>query len=133
MNEPISQTSSTLQQTSRKVDTDALNLIGELQGQKTTSSYSAKLAEKEEEYKFKDGERGEKYRIHIHLIVVAGMYVIGFIMIALILVRSFHFVSPLVWRWLDEKDLHNIERIVFSGIILSLATKYFKKYKIMDE
>lgn len=56
----------------------------------------------------------------------------GAIIIALILVRAWHFASPLCWRWLDEKDNHNIERVVFSGIILSLASKYFKRYKFFE-
>ena len=91
------------------------------------------LANQEKDKLIKDGKRGEQYRMHIHLIVVTGMYVLGLIMIALALVRAFHFVAPEQWRWLSETDSHGIERILFSGIILSFATKYFKKYKVVDD
>lgn len=97
------------------------------------NSQSDELAKKEKDYLLNDGERGEAYRKHIHNIVITGMWVIGISMIALILVRMWHFAAPECWRWLNDKDTHNIERVVFSGIILSLATKYFKRYKLFED
>lgn len=98
-----------------------------------TSAEDNRLAESEQEWLLNDGRRGEAFRKHIHNIVVACIYVIGIIMIGLVLIRFYHFIAPPGGRWLNDHDLHNIERIIFSGIIASLAAKYFKKYRVLDE
>lgn len=46
------------------------------------------LSQQELDHKFKDGERGERYKIHIHRIVVVSMYAIGVVMLFLIIIRD---------------------------------------------
>jgi hypothetical protein len=111
-----------------------LSLINKsLSFENADSISSDNLAKLEEQRLLNDGKRGEEYRKHIHLIVVVGMYAVGLILISLTLIRAFHFVAPSSWRWLSDDDNHSIERIIFSSIILSLSTKYFKKYKVIEE
>jgi hypothetical protein len=94
---------------------------------------SDNLAEAEKrKYALNDGKRGEAYRKHIHWIVIGGMYALGFVMISLMVVFALHLVLPEDRRWLNEKDCHNVERILFSGVIVSLASKYFKRYNVID-
>jgi hypothetical protein len=96
-----------------------------------TISSNEKLAGQELQQAFNDAQRGEAYRKHIHFIVMLGIYVVGFIMLSLILIRAWHFAAPDNWKWLTETQTHNIERVIFSGIIFSLAGKYFGKYNIL--
>src|SRR3954464_11376388 len=98
-----------------------------------TGNEPDQLAKLEAKTKFKDAERGEEYRTHIHIIVVAAIYLIALLMIAFVIVRAWHLVMPEKYRWLGDGENHNIERIIFSGIIFSLATKYFKRYKIFGD
>jgi len=97
----------------------------------TISSSSKKLAQLEADHKFTDSQRGESYKETIHNIVSILIWVVGIIMMGLIIVRGIHLAIPLKFRWLGESDLSNIDRVIFSSIIVSLASKYFKKYKIL--
>jgi hypothetical protein len=90
------------------------------------------LAQEEINSKYKDQQRGEQYRGHIHTMVIIGIYVIGAILIIMILIRSYHYLVPKCWKWLNPEQTNDIERIIFSGIILSLSGQYFKKYKVID-
>lgn len=91
------------------------------------------LANQELERQFKEGIRGEDYRIHIHRLVCIGMYVIGAIIILMILIRAFHFLSPERWHWLTDKENQDIERIIFGTVFISVIGKYFKKYNLVEE
>lgn len=102
------------------------------------NSRSKSLAELEEEKLFNDENRGEEYRKHLHRIVVFAFYVGGASLIALVLIRFYHLIAPLngfagyTWRWLDNTQIHDVERLLFSSIILGLATKYFSYYNIFQ-
>lgn len=96
-------------------------------------SKSDRFSQLESENLFNDSKRGEQYRKHIYWIVSKGLYVGGFIIVCLILIWAFHIMSPLCWRWLDPSEIHTIERIIFSGVILSLASGYFKKFNIIQK
>lgn len=91
-----------------------------------------KRAEQEVQFWLNDGERGDKFKHTIFQIVRIGLWVVGIIMLAIIIVLAWHFLTPKCWRWLSPDELHNLERILFSSVILSLAGKYFKKYGIVD-
>ncbi len=79
-----------------------------------------------------DFNRGQSYKAHIHYIFIGFMYIIAFVFVIMLLIRAYDFVAPDNWRWLSEREDHDLERIVFSGIILSFASKYLKKYKIVE-
>lgn len=96
-------------------------------------AFSKDLAKQEGEHKFKDGARGESVRTHVHCLVIIGMYVIALCFFAMILVRTWDFLASPTYKWLTEVQDHDIERVLFSGIILSMATKYFTKYKVFDK
>ena len=94
------------------------------------------LAEQELRHKFRDGERGEKYKKHFHNLMVMAIYSIGSLLILIIIVRVWHLIAPegkqwgYYWVWLSERQQDDLERLIFSGIILGFATRYFKYYKI---
>jgi hypothetical protein len=107
-----------------------------LQNKESQKKDDLNLAEQEKRNKFRDGERGEKYKAHFHRLMVAAIYVIGALLIIIVAVRVWHLIAPQqkVWGvyliWLNERQQYDLERLIFSGIILGFATKYFKYYKI---
>jgi hypothetical protein len=104
-----------------------------LSNDSSPDALSKSLAKQENELKFKDGARGESVRTHVHCIMILGMYVISICLFSMILIRTWDFLSPCYLKWLSETQDHDIERVLFSGIILSMATKYFTKYKVFDK
>jgi hypothetical protein len=110
-----------------------LNLLDDAAGdEQPANKIDYSLAEQEKEYIFTDKQRGEGYKKHIYRIVVTFMYAFGLGFLILFLIRAFDFAAPECWRWLSKEQDHDIERILFSGAIISLASKYFKKYHLVD-
>lgn len=89
------------------------------------------LAQQELADKYNHHKRAEAYRMHIHYIAIAGIYLVTSVVFAMILIRTYHFLIPESYRWLSEVQLRDLERIIFSGLILSLTTKYFKGFRII--
>ncbi len=59
---------------------------------------------------------------------------IGFILFSFtIVVWSWHQLTPLNWKWLDEKEIHNLERILFASALISVGGKYLGKFKLMEK
>jgi len=98
-----------------------------------TDAQDDELAKKEKKKLFDDFDRGESYKTTIHRIVIIFMYIIAACFAVMVIIRAYDFVAPDCWRWLSERQDHDLERIVFSGIIISVATKYFKKYNIVEK
>ncbi len=94
--------------------------------------YDKKLAENERKDKFDDHKRATEYKNQLHKIVKSGMWVIGFIIICLILVRAWHLATPAGLQWLEGSQLHSIDAVLFSSIIFSLASRYFTYYKLFQ-
>jgi hypothetical protein len=91
-----------------------------------------KKSELEQKSLYGDHERGEGLKKHIYKIVCISMYIFLLFFIVMIAVWIFHITAPECWRWLSEIEVHMLERIVFgSGILLTFATKYFKKYEVI--
>ncbi len=102
--------------------------------EKTDEVYSSgnTLSDQEQKERFSEHKRGESYKQHIHIIIIIFMWLLGACFASMVLIRAWDFIAPDKWKWLTERQDHDLERIVFSGIILSFATKYFKKYNIVD-
>lgn len=111
---------------------DPLNLINSRASSSSQAS-DVSLAEQEVTHKFTYGERGEKFRRHIHFVVLTGIYVVAALLLTMIIVRAWHFTSPEKWKWLNENQCNDLERILFSGVIVSLAGSYFKRYNLLDK
>jgi hypothetical protein len=81
---------------------------------------------------FGDNKRGEYLKKHIHFMVCASLYIASFLYACMILVWVWHITAPHCYRWLEELEVHMLERIVFGGTILvTFAAKYFKKYNVV--
>jgi hypothetical protein len=87
---------------------------------------------KEEKKLFGDEKRGEIFKTNIHIIVIFFMYFIALSFACMIFVRSWDFIVADKYHWLTEREDHDLERLIFSGIIVSFATKYFKKFNIIE-
>ncbi|MEO7215668.1 hypothetical protein [Mucilaginibacter sp.] len=114
------------------MNNDPLNILDAAAAQSNPSQGNDELANQENNIKFREGERGESYRTHIHRIIICFMYIMGFCFTVLTVVRAWDFIAPENLKWLSEAQDHDLERILFSGIILSFASKYFKKYNIVE-
>lgn len=96
-----------------------------------TGTKDNKLANQENDHKFKDGERGDKLRTHIHIVITVGIYIVGLVLLSLIVVWAIHLIIPEECRWLPLYEINNIEHLIFSSIVVTLATKYFTKYDVL--
>jgi hypothetical protein len=47
--------------------------------------------------------------------------------LSVLAIRAFHMIAPHNWEWLDEKDLQEIDKIVFSGTIGGFIGNYLRK------
>ncbi|HTK20960.1 MAG TPA: hypothetical protein VL442_15665 [Mucilaginibacter sp.] len=117
------------------MDNDPLNILDEAATQPANPpQQNDALANQERQKEFLENKRGESYKKHIHYIMLVFMYIVAVLFSIMVIIRVYDFVAPETpcWRWLSERQDHDLERIVFSGIILSFASKYFKKYNIVD-
>ena len=113
---------------------DQINVISAFANEtKSITQRDNDLAKQELNHKFKDGERGEKFRKHLYYLVLTGIYVVAICLMVMIIIRVWHFVVPDCWKWLDEEHTHDLERIIFSGVIVSLAGSYFKRYSVIEK
>ncbi len=81
---------------------------------------------------FGDNRRGEDLKKHIHVMVCISLYLALAVYAGMILIWAWHISAPHCYRWLEELEVHMLERIVFGGTILvTFATRYFKKYKVV--
>lgn len=119
--------------TNQKNELDVISDFAQQQQNHQLNSQSKELAEQERKHIINDGERGEKFRKHIYYLVLAGIYVVSICLMIMIVIRAYHFVVPEHWKWLDEKHTHDLERIIFSGVIVSLAGSYFKRYNVLEK
>lgn len=76
-------------------------------------------------------DRGERAQDHIHIMVVCGIYVVGFSAIAMFLVLVWHFITPCAF--LDAPHLEAIKQILFSGTLGAALSGTAKKYLGFDE
>lgn len=81
---------------------------------------------------FGDEKRGESVKTNLHYIVIGFIYLIALCFASMLVVRTWDFIMPDCRRILSERGDHELERIIFSGIIVSFATKYFKKFNIIE-
>lgn len=121
---------------------DDLNFIGEEKSRYSDSSthklksIDTKLAELEDKDWGRlrqeiDGQNGlilEQVFFKIAVYLVRLLFILFGI---LILVWFYHLISPECIRWLKDSEVQSIERILFASTLLSLAGKYFSKYKIL--
>lgn len=97
------------------------------------SDYGKKLAESEKKDKFDDHKRAISYKRNLHWIVVIGLWVLGIILLSLIIIRAWHLAAPDCWKWLSDPQLHSIDAVLLSSIIISLASRYFSYYKVFEK
>jgi hypothetical protein len=114
--------------------TEDFNVISDFSNKRKSENKTVNdnLANQELDHIIRDGERGEKFRSHIHRIVLIGIYVTAFLLMIMFIIRVWHFVVPEPWKWLSVEQTHDLERIIFSGVIVSLAGSYFKRYNLLE-
>ncbi len=114
----------------QKIDLDIIQATSATEG---SVDYSKRLAVSEQKDKFDDHKRAVSYKKHLHNIVVIGMYIIGFIICVLILVRAWHLATNSCLHWLSDSQLHTVDTVLFSSVIFSLASRYFSYYNLFQK
>lgn len=96
-------------------------------------SHDSKLAKSESD-KFTDDEvKGKQYSETLHIIALFFIWFFCVLLVILIIVRFVHLVIPDCWYWLECEQLCTIDKIIYSGIILSFAADYFKKFNLLGK
>jgi hypothetical protein len=70
--------------------------------------------------------RVERAHDHVHNMVVAAIYAVGFAALAMFVVLVWHFVTP--WEFLTADKLNNIKQILFSGTLGAALSGVAKGY-----
>lgn len=110
-----------------------LDIITTVQAsQSPPSNKSKNLSDQEQQHLFNDGERGDSFRKHIHCLAIVGIYIVAILIYIMICVRVYHFLVSDCYRWLTDKEVADIERIIFAAGFVSVLGKYFTKYNIID-
>lgn len=76
-----------------------------------------------------NGEHGLRLDRTIFYVARVAIWLAGLIIAAFGIVWATHIVLDDEHRWLSQPELQGLERILFSGILVSLAGKYFGKFK----
>ena len=79
------------------------------------------------------GKQGIRLDRTLFRIASVFIWILAILFMLLILIWFFHLVSPECLKWLSKADIQSIERILLASTILSIAGKYFSKYKILEK
>lgn len=84
----------------------------------------------ENERYFNKFRREERIKNSLHWVFIVFIWFAFICGISLIGIRVYHMVFSQTYHWLCTDQLHEIDRILFSGVIGTLIGSYFNKYKI---
>ena len=87
---------------------------------------SDKGARDEEKNLFGDKRRRERTKQVFHRMFIAFVYVAAMMAILVFITRVLHLILPSYCHWLDEVQIQNIDKILFSGLIGGFVSKYVK-------
>ena len=82
---------------------------------------------KELEFNYEDKKRTEIVKIHFHKIFKIFIWIIFITFMLVFIIRIIHLVLPPYILWLDADQIQVIDKMLFSGVIGGLITKYFEK------
>ena len=63
---------------------------------------------------------------HKHIVFIVSLYVLMALAILVMLLRSYHFVAPLSWQWMDSEQLQALDKLLFTGAVGSILGRYGK-------
>jgi len=69
--------------------------------------------------------RNESFKEHVHSLSICGIWAVGALYFAGLVILIWHYVTP--WPWLSDNQLHTVTAVVCSGIVTSAGGKYFSK------
>ncbi len=88
------------------------------------------LKAKQTDVKIQKITRDESAQSHIHNMVVAAIYAVGFSALAMFIVLVWHYITP--YEFLPQAKLDNIKQILFSGTLGATLSGVMKKYLGFD-
>ena len=94
-------------------DKESINLVRE----PNPPSYSDKRAKLEEDKYFNQSRRDEATKKHVHIAIIAMLWVTFSAFSIVFLIRIIHLIIPLNYHWLDANQLQGIDKLIFSGAI----------------
>ena len=105
---------------------------GSMLDAKLSQKSDDKLANKEVRYFTDDETKGKEYREVIHCLAKISIWIFYVLFMILIGIRFLHLVIPECCYWLTIEQIFAIERIIYSSIILSFASDYFRKFNLLS-
>lgn len=70
--------------------------------------------------------RREDFKNVLHWVSRSLVYIFFCLFLVILVVRVWHLVTPIAWRWLSELQVDGIDKIVFSGTIGGIVGGYFR-------
>ncbi len=61
---------------------------------------------------------------HTNHLTVLSIWVLGIAGLVLLLLRMYHFLTPLSWQWLNADQIQTLDKLLFSGTLGSILGKY---------
>jgi hypothetical protein len=80
-------------------------------------------AAKEEKELFDISAETTKSR-HTKNLTVVSIWFLGIAGLLLLLIRVYHFLTPLSWQWLGDSQIQTLDKLLFSGTLGSILGKY---------
>jgi hypothetical protein len=80
-----------------------------------------------------DGKHGVILDNNLFWIACVAIWVLFCLFLILLIIWFWHLVTPTQAHWLKQPELQAVERILFASTIVSLAGKYFSKFKLLDK
>ena len=80
---------------------------------------------KEESEIFNEKNERSKNK-HKHYVFIISVYIIWGMAIAIVVLRAYHYISPICWRWLDVDQLQALDKLLFSGAVGTILGRYGK-------
>jgi hypothetical protein len=80
-------------------------------------------AAREEKELFDIGMETAKSK-HTKNLTVISIWILGMAGLLLLLIRIYHFLTPICWQWLNESQIQTLDKLLFSGTLGSILGKY---------
>jgi len=109
-------------------DNSFFDSINNIDSQSDASpSNSNALSSAREEKELFDIRNDAKINKHKNIVLIISIYLMFLIATIAIIIRAFHLFAPSTWTWLNENELNTFDKLIFSGVIGGVLTKYSSK------
>jgi hypothetical protein len=74
-----------------------------------------------------DLQRHEEKKQAVHSVSILFLQLFALALCIVFLIRIYHLITPLSWRWLDRDDIQTLDYLLFSGVIGGIIGGHLKQ------